>query len=693
MTRLLLLTLVTALLTATTAARAGTYTVHSCRTPSGAWIGAEGWSAEADTPVVGRDAGQVRLCAAPDGSLALEFGATGLPVASGSWIRTRFVAPDDTTITSLAMLRAFDLAWPVAPGVGDRPYVFHAWNGRSESSGLIDFQAPIARGDTLERVLPGLVEERDKRWDSISLALRCWPMNGTLDCGPRRTWVEVPRLTLQLTDALPPTGDAALVGAGTVRGIGRVGFDAADAGGGVYRSMLTVDGVEVARGVVDGNGGRCGDVEPGNADPYEFAAPRPCPLEAGGEVAFDTRGLRDGSHVLALSVEDAAGNATVIHTADFVTHNAPVSVTAPSIGGDARVGGALDVDVGQWEGTPTVFERRWLRCDADGAACAPIAGASGARYAPTAADAYRRLVAEVVAGNAGGTVIAQSAPSARIADASGRTAPVDDTPARPAPRNDRPGPDAPGAPAPGDGGSKAPPIDTGGIGRLENPVARAGGHTPNGSNASARARISALIRRPGGSGARTVRSASTRRWTAAGRLTDEHGRPIGRARVNAAVRVLGGRWVARDVVNTTDDGRFTYALPAGPSRDVRFTYFPFADSRSFRASGTLRIDVFSPLTITVNRRTVKGRGIVTISGRANGARIPSSGLLVTLQGHQRGFGWRTFRTLRTSRRGTWRTQYRFRSSSGRFAFRAVVPRQGRYPFLTTTSRPVTVVVS
>ncbi|ADB50250.1 hypothetical protein Cwoe_1824 [Conexibacter woesei DSM 14684] len=459
----------------------------------------------------------------------------------------------------------------------------------------------------------------------------------------------------------------------------------------MYRSILAVDGVEVARGVVDGNGGRCRDVEPGSVDPYEFAAPRPCPLEASGEAVFDTRGLRDGDHALALSVEDAAGNVTLVHATDFVTHNAPVSLDAPGLGGDARVGGHLDVSDGRWDGAPTVLERRWLRCDASGAGCAPIAGAGGARYVPTAADAYRRLVAEVVAGNAGGTVAARSAPSALIADTSGRTAPVDDTPAQPAPRDDRPGPDRPAVPAPAAAPS-APPIDTGGIGRLENPVARQGGHTPNGTGASAQARISAALRRAGGGSARTVRSQRATRWTATGRLTDEHGRPIGGARVNAAVRVLGRRWVARDVIRTTADGRFTYTLPAGPSRDVRFTYFPFADSRSFRASDTLRIDVFSPLTINVDRRTVTGRRIVTISGRVNGDRIPSSGLLVTLQGHQRGFGWRTFRTLRTSRRGTWRTQYRFRSSSGRFAFRAIVPRQGRYPFLTTTSRPVTVVV-
>jgi hypothetical protein len=68
-------------------------------------------------------------------------------------------------------------------------------------------------------------------------------------------------------------------------------------------------------------------------------------------------------------------------------------------------------------------------------------------------------------------------------------------------------------------------------------------------------------------------------------------------------------------------------------------------------------------------------------------------LLVTLEGYQRGWGWRTFRTVRTDRKGNWSTQYSFRLNEGRFGFRALVPHQGRFPFVTSRSSGVFVVVS
>jgi hypothetical protein len=49
--------------------------------------------------------------------------------------------------------------------------------------------------------------------------------------------------------------------------------------------------------------------------------------------------------------------------------------------------------------------------------------------------------------------------------------------------------------------------------------------------------------------------------------------------------------------------------------------------------------------------------------------------------------------VRTDRKGNWSTQYRFRLSEGRFGFRALVPHQGRFPFVTSRSSGVFVVVS
>jgi hypothetical protein len=483
-----------------------------------------------------------------------------------------------------------------------------------------------------------------------------------------------------------------------------IGFDAADAGGGVYRSILEIDGVEATRAVVDGNDGRCGDVEPDTADAYEFAAPRPCPLTAAGSVEFDSATLTDGAHTIALRVEDAAGNLSAPVQRTVTTHNAPISLSAPWLGGDPRIGGLLFTDAGAWDGAPDDFDYRWLRCDTAGANCVAIVGASGAQYAPTAADAYHRLVAEVAAGNDSGSAVARSAPSDIVADADGRTAP--DSPSRPSgpgggedrggsgDDGGRAGPGGSGGPAAGpSGGGGGGSGGVAGIPTLQNPLGDQAGRTPNGRGASVRARLTLALRRPGGGSATRVRSAIDRRWTIAGRLTDGSGRAIEGARLNVLQRVTGRRWVARGLVRTGPGGRFTQTLRGGPSRTVRVTYFPFGDSDAFRASNNVAIDVLAPLTIATDRRVLGGRRTVTIRGRAGGGSIPAGGLLVTLQGYQHGWGWRTFETIRTNRGGAWRTSYRFRATTGRFAFRAIVPQQGRYPFVTTTSRAVPVTLA
>ncbi len=328
-----------------------------------------------------------------------------------------------------------------------------------------------------------------------------------------------------------------------------------------------------------------------------------------------------------------------------------------------------------------------------------IVGAAGDQYRLKAGDVYHRIVVEVTAGNGSGSAVARTAATGVIADADGNTSP----PApggrdRPAGGGDpQPGGADGGDGGSGDGGATARGAGGGGVAgipSLQNPLGEQPGRVPNGTGATARVKLTLGVRRAGGGTVRRVLGPSTRRWTVAGRLLNSAGRPIGGARVNLLQRVSGRRWVARrQLVRTRADGRFSTTLPAGPSRAVRASYFPFGDSDAFRASNTVAIDVLAPLAIATDRRVVAGgRRTVTIRGRAGGGSIPRGGLLVTLQGYQAGFGWRTFRTLRTNARGGWRASYRFRTTNGRFAFRALVPRQGTYPYATTVSRPVAVTV-
>jgi hypothetical protein len=66
------------------------------------------------------------------------------------------------------------------------------------------------------------------------------------------------------------------------------------------------------------------------------------------------------------------------------------------VSGTPVEGGSLTSTAGTWSGSPAL-SRSWRRCDAAGAACAPIPGATGASYTPTAADVGSRLRVRVTA--------------------------------------------------------------------------------------------------------------------------------------------------------------------------------------------------------------------------------------------------------------------------------------------------------
>jgi hypothetical protein len=674
---LITLTIAATLLLRPTIAFAGTYTVHTCQTPEGTFTGAGGWTSSATAPAQGQDPGVIARCTNDQPSMRLEFAAQ-MPVAPGRELRWSFVAPPFTLISSFLLRRTFQLGWPVVSTRYGRPYVYELWHDGENSESQLEFELPPYDGDTAGVEYPSSVDADGVAWDSLHVRLRCWPLVGSLDCGPFPAQVTISRAAIGLTDSTAPEGFAtagALMRPAPVRGVGALSVHAFDTGGGVYRVALAVDGDEVSREVLDNTGGTCADVEPANDDPYEFGTSRPCPLSADATVQLDTTAYADGQHTVRATVEDAGGNEAVVFDGTVQTHNAPVGIAAPALSGQASVGGQLAADAGQWDGAPTDYDHRWLQCDADGNGCTPIAGATGAAYVLADADTYHRMRVEVTAENSSGAATARSAPSAIVTDAAGRTS-------------------ASAGQGPGGNGSSGGGAVPGGIQGIVNPLAQLSGHVANGANATTHARITVSFQRGDGSTARRIRVGSGRRVTIVGRLTDAAGAGIAGARVGAAWRIVGRGWVARPGVRTGPDGRFVYVLPPGPSRDVRFTYFAFSDSRAVELSNVVRADALAPLTIQADRRRVTGERVVRLSGRVGGGGpIPRTGLLVTLQGFQKGWGWHTFRTVRTDRRGNWSTTYSFRSSQGRFGFRALVPRQGRFPFASSRSSGVFVVVA
>ena len=282
----------------TAAADTNTYSVFSCRGPAGVANAAAGWSPFASA-IVAAAAGND--CAA-GGTLyaALPDGANGGRIA-----RWRFDAPPGTRIVRVTATRkTTGLAKSQQPkdvGYGldaePDPGVLEACDTGETSPCVADLADPLDK--------QGL----DK--SSVQFAVTC---NGdeTNVC-PHGVRADFAQVVLGLSDPAPPTvANVKVRDSGDTSGRLRVTADAADVGGGLYRSVLRVDGEDVAFGAL--GGADCRDADPAHGDAYQFIVPVPCPATA-TNIPFvaDVRTLEPGAHTVELAVEDAAGNSTTVY--------------------------------------------------------------------------------------------------------------------------------------------------------------------------------------------------------------------------------------------------------------------------------------------------------------------------------------------------------------------------------------------
>lgn len=81
----------------------------------------------------------------------------------------------------------------------------------------------------------------------------------------------------------------------------------------------------------------------------------------------------------------------------------PQSTVAPSVTGTPAVGQVLTAVTGTWLGSPTSYAYAWQRCDATGANCVAVPGATSSTYTVSSDDADATLRVLVSAVNAFGT--------------------------------------------------------------------------------------------------------------------------------------------------------------------------------------------------------------------------------------------------------------------------------------------------
>jgi hypothetical protein len=134
-------------------------------------------------------------------------------------------------------------------------------------------------------------------------------------------------------------------------------------------------------------------------------------------AAYDLTSADVGNTVRVVVTPTPANTPSSAHSAvsAVVAAGAPQNTVPPTVSGTPTEGQTLVGVDGTWAGTaPITFTYAWSRCDATGAACVAITGATAKTYVLTAADAGKTLRLSVTAKNGLGSATETSAPTAQI---------------------------------------------------------------------------------------------------------------------------------------------------------------------------------------------------------------------------------------------------------------------------------------
>jgi hypothetical protein len=124
---------------------------------------------------------------------------------------------------------------------------------------------------------------------------------------------------------------------------------------------------------------------------------------AGGQTYVSQPGdVGDTIDVQVIAINAGGSTTSSSQATTPIAPLTPVSTSAPTILGTARLGRTLIASPGSWSGSPLAYGYQWSRCDGTGANCVPIIGASRPTYQVTEADVNGTLRVMVTAYSAAG---------------------------------------------------------------------------------------------------------------------------------------------------------------------------------------------------------------------------------------------------------------------------------------------------
>lgn len=294
-------------------ADAAGYTVWSCRGPEGEPVSTAAWAP-------GGDGTRSDACASGGGlQAALDASATAADAAGGY----RLALPPGVAIGGWrvwlsATVGATTDGSTYGAGVSEADGVLI----RGFTAGCVVGPAGCTWGDPADPLAAGNLAQGTGPTGGLAVAVRCQTATG---CAPASATAPAATVTLHrsavdvVDDAAPSVGTLAgeLLSGAPVDRPAAVVVPAADAGGGVARVELLVDGA-VAQ--VAPSGGPC-------TAPY--ATVGPCPSATDRAFTVDPATLAPGTHAVAARVTDAAGNVTDGGAASFVVGARPVTPGTP----------------------------------------------------------------------------------------------------------------------------------------------------------------------------------------------------------------------------------------------------------------------------------------------------------------------------------------------------------------------------
>jgi uncharacterized repeat protein (TIGR01451 family) len=160
----------------------------------------------------------------------------------------------------------------------------------------------------------------------------------------------------------------------------------------------------------DTAGSTCADIASATSSSYVLVS---------GDVGATIRAVVTGTNVAGSAAATTAPSATIA-----VAPASPANGTLPTVSGTTTVGQVLTATGGTWTGTPSpTLGYQWERCDAAGANCASVAGATATTYTLVVADTGATMRVAVTGTNVNGSSTASSTPTSVVNMAPANTVP------------------------------------------------------------------------------------------------------------------------------------------------------------------------------------------------------------------------------------------------------------------------------